>query len=120
MAVTTMGGPPTLFFGFFWLIFILIAVSIIVIIGKGIATWAANNASPVESRSCTVVGKRTRVSGGAGDTSASTSYYVTFEFEDRRRLELRVGANQYGYLIEGDKGTLTYQGTRYKHFDRTS
>jgi hypothetical protein len=58
------------------------------------------------------------VSGGSGDSSASTSYYATFEFEDRNRLELGVGREQFGYIVEGDQGTLTYQGTRFKDFSR--
>jgi hypothetical protein len=50
--------------------------------------------------------------------STSTSYYVTFEFESGDRLELHVPHSEFGYLIEGDMGRLTFQGTRYKGFQR--
>lgn len=52
-------------------------------------------------------------------SSSSTKYYVTFEFESGDRLELHVASNEYGYLVEGDMGKLTFQGTRYKNFERT-
>lgn len=66
----------------------------------------------------TVVAKRTEVSGGSGDSSATTRYYVTFEFDNGERTELIVGGNHYGMMVENDRGMLTYQGTRFKHFER--
>ena len=50
---------------------------------------------------------------------AQTVDLVTFEFESGDRLELHVASNEYGYLVEGDMGKLTFQGTRYKNFERT-
>jgi hypothetical protein len=108
-----------LFFLIFTILAVLIISFILFMVVKGLMTWSANNASPIQSRSCKVVAKRMQVSGGSGDSSASTSYYATFEFEDRSRLELRVGRQQFGYIVEGDQGILTYQGTRFKEFSRT-
>jgi hypothetical protein len=51
--------------------------------------------------------------------STSSSYYVTFEVASGDRMELLVPTNEYGYLIEGDRGELTFQGTRYLGFART-
>lgn len=93
-------------------------ITFIILIIRSLMTWSSNNASPIQSLNCKVVAKRMHVSGGSGDSSTSTSYYATFEFEDRSRLELEVGREQFGYIVEGDQGTLTYQGTRFKEFSR--
>ncbi|PZD97339.1 hypothetical protein DNH61_03025 [Paenibacillus sambharensis] len=65
---------------------------------------------------CSVVAKRTVAVRGV--RGRREKHYITFEFRDRTRKELRVDANQFGEVIEGDKGSLTYQGTRYKAFIR--
>ena len=49
----------------------------------------------------------------------STSYYVTFEVESGDRIELEVNGLEYGMLVEGDCGKLSFQGTRYLGFERT-
>lgn len=51
-------------------------------------------------------------------TSTSTSYYITFEVESRDRTELYVRSDEYGLLVIGDYGKLTFQGTRYLGFER--
>jgi hypothetical protein len=51
-------------------------------------------------------------------TSSSTTYYVTFEVESGDRMELKMTGEQFGLIAEGDKGRLTFQGTRYLGFDR--
>ncbi len=112
------GGGYTAFSTVFVLILILILSVFVLTIVKGISTYANNNAAEIMSVNCKVVGKRSDVWGGSGDSSASTRYYITFEFEDASRLELNVKAKQYGYIIEGDSGTLNYQGTRFNTFTR--
>ncbi|NOU72589.1 DUF2500 family protein [Paenibacillus sp. LMG 31458] len=112
------GNGGDLFLIIFTSVLVLIIGTFIILIIKSLMAWSSNNASPIQSLDCKVVAKRMHVSGGSGDSSASTSYYATFEFEDRRRLELRVGREQFGYIVEGDQGTLTYQGTRFKEFSR--
>ncbi|TXK83912.1 DUF2500 domain-containing protein [Paenibacillus sp. N3.4] len=107
-----------LFGTIFTIIFLFIIGFILFMIIKGLITWSSNNASPIQSRNCKVVTKRMKVSGGSGESSSSSSYYITFEFEDRSRLELRVSNDQFGYIVEGDEGTLTNQGTRFKQFNR--
>ncbi|MDD9270683.1 DUF2500 domain-containing protein [Paenibacillus sp. GCM10023248] len=111
-------GTGGLFILIFTILCVLIGGFIIVLIIKSVLQWSANNASPIESLSCKVVARRMHVSGGSGDSSTNTRYYATFEFEDRRRLELRVGRDQFGYIVEGDQGILMYQGTRFKSFTR--
>lgn len=51
-------------------------------------------------------------------TTTSTSYYVTFLVESGDRIELCVSGTEYGMLVEGDTGRLTFQGTRYLSFER--
>ncbi len=56
-----------------------------------------------------VLGKRVEVRGGR---YASTSYYVTFEFEDTKRRELAVyEGGLYGRITEGDAGVLYLRGS---------
>jgi cell division septation protein DedD len=48
----------------------------------------------------------------------STTYYATFEFESGDRKEFDISGSEYGVLVEDDRGNLTFQGTRYKGFQR--
>ncbi len=91
----------TLFIGFFIFIFI-----------NGILEWSKNNNSPILIVDAKLVTKRANHSG------ESTSYYITFEVESGDRIEFRVSRNEYGMLADGDVGKLTFQGTRYKSFQR--
>ena len=109
----------------FTIVFVLVIGMFIVIAVKGIGQWNKNNHSPRLTVPATVVAKRTNVShhrhGGVNDHHhhhTSTSYYVTFQVESGDRMELHVAGTEYGLLIEGDSGNLTFQGTRYLGFDR--
>ena len=97
----------------FTIVFVLVIGTFIVIAVKGIGQWNKNNHSPRLTVPATVVAKRTNVSH-----HTSTSYYVTFQVESGDRMELHVAGTEYGLLIEGDSGNLTFQGTRYLGFDR--
>ena len=114
----SFGGPPPLFSVLFTLVPIFVIGVFVFVIGRGLFTWMNNNASEKVVASATIVSKRTQVSGGSGDTSAHTSYYVTFQFENGDRIELHVRGADYGLMAEGDQGQLGYQGTRFLHFHR--
>ena len=115
----------------FAVIFLLVISVFIVVFVKGISQWNRNNHSPRLTVPATVVSKRADVShhhhANVGDaagahgyhTSTSTSYYVTFQVESGDRMELHMSGSEYGLLIEGDRGNLTFQGTRYLGFERT-
>ncbi|MBE1553665.1 DUF2500 domain-containing protein [Sporosarcina limicola] len=103
---------------FIGIVAIIIFGVIIFAIVKGIGEWSSNNDSPQLTVPATVITKRTKTSGGRGDSSASTSYYVTFQVESGDRMELRVKGSEYGMLAEGDFGMLAFQGTRYLEFKR--
>ena len=49
---------------------------------------------------------------------ASTWYYATFEAESGDRMAFAVSGREYGLLAEGDKGRLTFQGTRFLGFEQ--
>jgi hypothetical protein len=111
-----------IFFTIFMVMFVLVVGLILFGFVRGIAVWLGNNRQPIRSDSGRVVSKRTDTSGTVGGNNmggmVSTSYYATFELLSGERKEFRVGGSEYGQLSEGDEGTLTHQGTRYKGFDR--
>lgn len=105
---------------FFIIVFGVIVFSIV----KGISQWSYNNKQPVLSVTAVITSKRSHTSHSTStmnDTvsnSSSTSYYVTFEVESGDRMEFHVPSREYGLLAEGDKGILTFQGTRFLGFER--
>lgn len=120
-------------YGFGFVLFrIMFALAFFLVIGmflvfavKGIAQWNQNNHSPRLTVPAVIVAKRTNVirhhHGGAGGHHhhhTSTSYYVTFQFGGGDRMELLVSGSEYGMLMEGDQGDLSFQGTRYLGFER--
>ena len=102
----------------FPIIFFLILAVFVVIFVRSIGQWHKNNRSPRLTVPAVVVAKRLQVSGGSGESSAHTSYYVTFQVESGDRMELSMDGEAYGMLAEGDGGRLTFQGTRYLGFER--
>lgn len=110
----------------FTIVFVLVIGIFIVTMIKGISQWNKNNNSPRLTVPATVVAKRTNVSrhhhGGADHhhhTTTSTTYYVTFQVESGDRMEFHISGQEYGLLVEGDRGNLSFQGTRYLGFQRT-
>lgn len=112
------GGFTALFF----LVFGLILVTFLVMFIKGLGQWNRNNNSPRLTVAAKVVSKRTDMTTHHNQTTHthghSTWYYVTFEVESGDRMELSVAGAEYGLLVEGDIGRLTFQGTRYLGFER--
>lgn len=114
----------------FFVMFIAVFGIIIVNIVSGVGEWNKNNHSPRLTVEATVVSKRLDVShhqhGNAGDetgahgytTTSSTTYYVTFQVESGDRMEFHVNGSEYGMLVEGDRGKLNFQGSRYLGFVR--
>ena len=114
----------------FTIAFIAIGAIILVVLIRGILLWNKNNHSPKLTVDALVVSKRTHFSfnrhsrvGSVTDvngygTMGSTRYFVTFEVDSKDRVELKVSGTEFGMLAEGDRGRLTFQGTRYLGFDR--
>ncbi len=109
---------PRLFSIFFGLIFFGVLGVFLFIIIRGFSEWTRNNRQQVFSDPVRVMDKRTHVWGGTGDSGASTSYYITFEFENGDRQEFMVSSRVFGDTTAGDTGTLTWQGTRFHDFQR--
>ena len=101
----------------FTVIFVIVIGSFIAVAVKGVGTWARNNAQPVIDADATVVSRREDIRRGANH-HRYTTYYVTFEMEDRTRQEFAVSGREYGQISEGDYGQLTFQGTRFLGFRR--
>lgn len=126
MFISPLGGimfqiVPMMIFLIFMMVFGIIIFRIV----SGAKEWKNNNDSPVLSVSAKVVAKRTDVHhhhhvNEQMHHSSSTNYYVTFEVESGDRMEMKMKGNQYGMLVEGDRGQLTFQGTRYLEFKRNS
>ena len=119
------GSGLVIFQIMFGLVFVLAIATFIAIAVKGISQWNKNNHSPKLTVPATIVAKRTNVSrhrhsgaNGHHHHHTSTTYYVTFQVESGDRMELHVAGHEYGLLVEGDKGKLTFQGTRYQGFER--
>ena len=98
--------------------FVLVFGIIIVTMVRGIGEWNKNNQSPKLTVPVTVVAKRSDVHRGIETMHTFTSYYVTFQVESGDRMEFEVSDMEYGMLAEGDRGMLTFQGTRYLNFQR--
>ncbi len=108
-------GPSFGIMGVIVPLFFLVFFGILgAMIFKSIGQWSRNNNSPKLTVDAKVIAKRTHVWGD----HSRTDYYITFEVESGDRMELEVPDNQFGFLIEGDKGKLTFQGTRYLEFER--
>ena len=125
MFISPLGGimfqiVPMMIFLIFMMVFGIIIFRMV----SGAKEWKKNNDSPVLSVSAKVVAKRTDVKyhhhhvNEQVHHSSSTNYYVTFEVESGDRMEMKMKGNQYGMLVEGDRGQLTFQGTRYLEFKR--
>ena len=116
-----MGG--SVFMALFILVFLMILGTFLAMLLRGIGQWSRDNRAPRLTVGALVTAKRTNVSrhsgaGGVGHTTRSTTYYATFEVESGDRMELQLSGQDYGLLVEGDRGYLTFQGSRYLGFER--
>lgn len=111
------------------IMFVAVLVIIVVQSARGTQRWNKNNHSPVLTVDVTVVAKRADVShhhhnNGVNDmapyTTSSTTYYATFQVTSGDRMEFMVPNTEYGMLVEQDHGKLTFQGTRYLGFERST
>lgn len=104
-------------FGVIALVFLVVGIAGALAIARALRRWNRNNHAPLLTVPAVLVARRQETRGGRENTSHS--YHVTFELSGHQRIELPVQGSQWGSLLEGDRGQLTYQGTRFKNFDRT-
>lgn len=108
---------PILFGIMFCMVFGVFIVTFI----RGFSQWNRNNHSPRLTVPAVVVAKRTDVSHRRhdGHTHHSTRYYATFQVDSGDRMELMLQGHEFGMIVEGDRGNLSFQGTRFLGFERT-
>ncbi|WP_411829953.1 DUF2500 domain-containing protein [Paenibacillus sonchi] len=105
-------------------IFLAVVIGIIAVsAGRGLLQWNRNNKSPIMTIPARIVSKRSEVrqqqlQDDSNNSRTSTTYYLTYESDRGERMEFKVDGNEYGMSAEGDRGVLTYQGTRYHGFRR--
>lgn len=106
----------------FTLVFLLIFILVLATAVRSFSQWHKNNRAPRLTVEAAVVAKRNHVFHHNQGTHLSTSatYYVTFEVASGDRMELPVPSSEFGYLVEGDHGLLTFQGTRFLSFERSA
>lgn len=111
-----------IFWGMFTIVSLLVTAVFVIVLVKIVGTWHKNNNSPRLTVPATVIAKRTSIShhhtGHNHVGHHHTRHYVTFQMESGDRMELSVMGTEFGLLVEGDKGRLTFQGTRYLSFER--
>jgi hypothetical protein len=107
-------------FGTFCVVFFLAIAIFIFVFARLISEWAKNNKAPRLSVDAKIVDKRraTHYNYSNGHHHHSHSYHVTFEVQSGDRVELRVPWNEFGLLVVGDEGVLSFQGTRFLGFER--
>ena len=102
--------------------FLVTLAVIILIVVLVLKRKKANDRAPRLAVDAKVVSRRSDHSisrtSSTGSMHSTTWHYVTFEVESGDRLEFSVSGQEYGMLMEGDIGKLTFQGTRYLGFDR--
>ena len=94
--------------------------------------WTINKCSAMESVDAFVVAKQQGMiqqqipnagdaTGGHGFTLQEQPWYkITFRMTDSTEKEFNVDDQSFRELKEGEKGILTYQGTRYLGFKKDS
>lgn len=112
-----------MFEAMFGIMFVLVIGVFVATIVRGFGEWSKNNHSPRITVPVCIVSKRTHFSrrraGKQHYSRSSTNYYVTFQLGSGDRMELRVSGEEYGFLVEGDRGELSFQGSRYIGFERS-
>ena len=107
----------------FGIMFVTIFIIFVSILLSNLARKKQDDASPRLSVSAQVVSRRTEFLRSSGRTDMAlgtgrTNYYVTFEVESGDRMEFQVEGTQYGLMVEGDRGRLSFQGKRFLSFTR--
>ena len=111
----------TVFPVLFAIMFFLIAGFIGYNIFRAWKQESKNNHAPRLTVGAKVVTKRTQFYRNSSTNHmhhGHTSYFATFEVASGDRMELSLSGQEYGLIVEGDRGQLTFQGTRFLSFVR--
>lgn len=108
-------------FGILGIVHVLISLCVCMlfaaIFAKLLSYAGKNRRAPKLSVFATVVDKSIHYSRSINSMD-STECYVTFEVDSGDRLVLDLTEQEFGLLIEGDCGILTFKGNRYCNFER--
>jgi uncharacterized protein DUF2500 len=102
-------------FGLVCLFFVAVGILVVASSMKKTAAFAA---APLERLQVFVADKRTEVSGGGGDSSARTRYFVTIETREGRRTEVDATGKVAGKAVSGDVGIAYVKGGVLLDFER--
>ena len=111
-------------FFLFRLMFMFVPLMMFGIIGYRMYTIfnksKSNSRAPQLTVEAQVVSRRTQGYYSKDDNidGGTTRYYVTFEFLSGDRMEMEVQGYDYGLIVEGDIGKLTFKGERFINFVR--
>jgi len=105
------------------LLFAIVSGIIVMKLGFGFKDWNRNRRQPVLTVEAKVVTKRQHVSRSIRTDvedmqQIHTHYYATFEVASGDRMEFRILSDDYAMLAEGDVGSLTFQGKKFRGFER--
>lgn len=109
-----------------FIVLLLLALGgVAAIIVTSVVRKRRNDNAPQKTENAAVAAKRTSVQSHpiAGDASGAHGYtrfdihHVAFLTEDGTQTEFVVDEQVYERLTEGDRGRLTYQGTRFISFE---
>ena len=111
-------------------IFLIIVFVIMVILVNKMNRWSQNNNSPETTVEAVVSEKRDRDTlqqiPNGGDPTGAQGFqlipdihrYVVFTVESGETMEFSVTEGEFRSLQTGERGKLTFQGTRYLGFER--
>ncbi len=107
--------------GAFVVVLVLLGVLLLGVVAFAAVRLLSRGGKPVKTAPATCIALRQDSEVRAGPTRAgsSTSYYATFELATGERMELAVGESDFEQLVEGDRGTLQWQGWFLRRFERT-
>ena len=99
---------------------VLFFILFFAVVIKNIAQWFKNENSPRLTVPAKIVDmqRKTHHHHSNGHHHHTHTYHVTFEVESGDRMELKVSRSEYGMLVLGDSGRVSFQGTRYLGFER--
>ena len=98
---------------------ILFFILFFAVLAKNIGQFFKNEASPRLTVPAVIVDKqrKTHHHHSNGHHHHTHSYHITFQVESGDRMALRVLRAEYDRLSVGERGRVSFQGTRYLGFE---
>ena len=105
----------------------LIVGAILFALLRGLYIWNKNNHSPRVTEEAEVYTKRqdfstftnrSRNTQFGSYRSIRVRYFVVFQTKNSGAVKLKVSSDDFDMLREGEKGLLTFQGTRFLGFEK--